>query len=487
MISLNNRTLTTWIEVTLLCSLLFLFRLYASIPVEDSGDSFVKWYEVKRLYHGLHYSRLDHHTMRWGINFPTLVFQKIFGTAPSIYYLAPATVATGAAFFLYKIALNLHGRVLAIGAMLLFSFHPVIINASSQLFPGIFSCCYILGSIYFLLAYSEQQKMYYIVFSAFFLFLGYGAKLTNLFFLPAIFIYIAFILKEYKTICIYLSILLLGYCLETLWIDSILGDYSFPGRLALAGGHLNFIQSGFTTESFFSGIVDRWAILPNYMYLHSFTGFFAAFFFLLNRNKYPRESLVALAYISVTFLITFGICSLDPVHFLLPNRPRYINVTIPLSLLLTLCFSSFSYKYRYMLLVFFLLAFPYSKSIAHLIHSPLHRQFYTINSYREQVVSRLDEGYCLAFLKEKHARLYRAMFVEDHYAMGLNGKKAVTIYSVPAGATKFNTSSTMYLLTVNKNIFPKGIVSPYPKEYVFSVHDLSVNELSFDSKWEQVW
>ncbi len=484
---MNNSTRTFWIEVICLSALIFLFRLYATTPVEGSGDSFVKWYEVKRLSHGLPYSRLDHHTMRWGINFLTLFIQKFFGTSASVYYIAPATAATAAAFFLYGIALNLQGRALAISVTLLLSFHPVIINAGSQLFPGIFSICYVLGSIFFLLMYTKQRKMLYIGLSAFFLFLGYGAKITNLFFLPAIVFYIAFILKEYKAGGIYLLFLLLGFFLETLWIDTILGDYSLPGRLALAGGHLNLMQSGVIRESFFSGIFERWSILPNYMYLHSITGFFAAFFFLSQHKKYPRESLIALAYASVSFLITFGICSLDPVHFLLPNRPRYLNVTIPFSLLLTLRMASLGAKKKYFFFAFCLLAVPYPRSISQLIHAPQHRKFYKIDNHSTRVMTLLKDGYCLAFSAEKHARLYRAMFIEDQYAMGLHGQKPTSIYIVPAGETQFNASATMYLLTLDGNITPKGIVSPYPKDYVLSIHDFAEKQLTITSDWEQVW
>jgi len=45
----------------------------------------------------------------------------------------------------------------------------------------------------------------------------------------------------------------------------------------------------------------------------------------------------------------------------------------------------------------------------------------------------------------------------------------------------------MYLLTLNHNIPPKGIVGPYPKEYVLSVHPFSQKKLTFAPDWEQVW
>ncbi len=476
-----------WIEATILCLFIFLFRLYATIPIEDSGDSFVKWYETKRLFYGLPFSRLDHHTMRWGINFLSLFFQKIFGTQPSIYYLAPAFTAAGAAFFIYQIGLLLHGRLLALSAMLLFSFHPVIINAGSQLFPGIFSIFYVLGSIFFLLIYENNRQKKYLICSAVFLFLAYGAKITNLFFLPAILLYILFILHEKKAIFIYFGILFLGFCIETAWIDSILGDYSLPGRLALAGGHLNFMQSGSAKVAFLSAIFKRWEILPNYMYLHSIIGFVAAFYFLNHRTKFPKETLIALCYLSVSFLITFAISSLDPIQFLLPNRPRYLNVTIPLSLLLTLRLATLLGQYKYIVVTTLLLAAPYPIKLVHLIQSPTHRQFYKINSHKQQIMNLLNKGYCLAFLREKHARLYRAAFIDDNYALGIDAKKTVHIYKVPPHGSQYNESFTMYILKLSDNNTIKGIASPYPNNYVLSVRTFVTPNLNIDPSWEQIW
>ncbi len=61
--------------------------------------------------------------------------------------------------------------------MLLFALHPRIVDAGSQLFPGIFSICYVLGAIWFMALYSKSnQRTAYLILSAVFLFLAWGAQ-----------------------------------------------------------------------------------------------------------------------------------------------------------------------------------------------------------------------------------------------------------------------------------------------------------------------
>ena len=476
-----------WLELFFLCGLVFLFRLYATVPVENSGDSFVKWFETKRLFYGLEYSRLDHHTMRWSINFLTLLCQKIFGAKPSTYYLPSAFAATMAAFFIYRIGIILYGRPLGIMALLLFSLHPVIIQAGSQLFPGIFSMSYVLGSVYFLLVYQGKKKSYYLILSAIFLFLAYGAKLTNLFFLPGILIYLYWSTKKIGPILTYLTILLVGFILETIIIDGLLGNFSLLGRLALTSGHLNIMQTGLEGEKTLWGILTRWQMLPSYMYLHTMTGFFAAFYFVTQRKKYSKDSLLALSFLSFAFGISFGLCSLHPVHFLLPHMPRYLNITIPFTLLLTLSLAGKINEKKYIILTFLLLALPLPSALANLIHSPLHRQFYKINDFQKKVMMNLQRGYGYIFFNEKNARLYRAMFIDDDLSLGLHGKDVIKIYIIQPGRTSYNPTSFLYLLTLQQDKITQGIIRPYPHQYLLKIEDFKQQIFSLNPQWGILW
>ena len=485
----NQNRYGVWIELFLFACVVFAFRLYVTAPVENSGDAFVKWYEAKRLAHGLDYSRLDHHTMRWGINFLSLFFQKIFGTQASTYYLPSAFAATLSGLFVFLIGLHVRDQMLGILALVLFTIQPAIIVAGSQLFPGIFTTCYSLGAIYFLLLYThpEQKKTYFLVISSIFLFCAYGAKMTSLFFLPAFVLYLVWSTRRLQPVFLFLGILFLGVLFETLIIDTMLGNYTLFGRLALAGGHLNIMETGIAGEKSLWGIVTRWQMLPNSTYLPAIVSFFLAFHCINNRNKFPKDFFLTSCLISFTFFLTFSLCGVKPIHFLLPHTPRYINITIPLSLLLCLSFAGKLGGKRYIFVVFVLLALPSTLVLNRELRSPLNRKFYQIDNFQKEVMTYLDKGYAFLFLDPRNARLYRAMFVADWAAMGIDTADQVRIYNVPPGATRFNPGPAIYLLTLKKDQITAGIVRPYPDEYRLAVERFTPGNLNLQSDWELSW
>lgn len=283
---------------------------------------------------------------------------------------------------------------------------------------------------------------------------------------------------------LYLGILGLGLMVETLIIDTLLGDYTMYGRFALAGGHLNIMKNGLEGEKSPWGIITRWQMLPNYTYLPAITGLFSAFYFVDNRSAYHREYCLALCFLSFAFFLSFGVVSLKPVRFLLPHMPRYTNVIIPLSLLLILIGVGKMRQYRYLVIVFLLFAFSFAKPFNDLLYSPLHRQFYKIDKFQQEVNDYLDKGYAYIFFNIKKARLYRALFVNDRVSMGLDGAEPAKIYIVPPGKTRFNPNRTIYILTLKQNNVIAGIVRPYPHEYRLSVEHFTSGDLRISQNWE---
>jgi len=459
------------VEILFLFVLIYSLRIHATVLVENSGDSFVKWFQVKRLCHGLDYSRLDHHTMRWGINFLILLFQKIFGTQPSTYYLPSAFAATGASLLVYRIGILLRGRFLGILALLLFTLHPTILFAGGQLFPGIFSIFYVLASLYFLLEFCETEKTRFLILSSCFLFLAYGAKMTNLFFLPAVSGYLLWRRRTIKPVIIYLALLLCGFLLETLVIDSFLQDYTRLGRLALASGHFNFVESGLVGEKSLWGILTRWTMLPYYMYCHTAIGLFSSFYLLLKARAHEKAVLLALCFLSFAFFITFGLCDIDPVRYFLPHEQRYLNVTLPLTLLLTLYLACRIEGILPSILAFVVLALPFPIYLNNLAVSPLRNQFFKIDAYQKEVMSALQQGYGMLFFDEKNVRLYRAMFVDDALSTGIDRDRAANIFIMPPGRTPYNTTRYMYILTLQDDTVSQGIVRPYPHQYKLKFDD----------------
>ena len=465
----RNKRFFYFLETIIIFGLVFAFRLYVSYPVENSGDSFVKWFQAKRLLYGFDYSRLDHHTMRWAINFLSLFFQKVFGPNPSTYYLVSAFAASGSSLFLYRIGILLRDRFLGVTALLLFTFHPSIIIFGGQLFPGIFSVFYTLGSVYFLLLYVKNERNLHLIISACFLFLAYGAKITNLFFLPALLVYLLFEKRSIKILVLYLLVLFLGFCIETFVIDILMGDFTLPGRLALIGGHLNKVESGLEGEKSLWGILTRWQMLRNYMFIHTITGFFASFYFFNKKKQYRLELLPSLCLLSFSFLITFGLCGIHPVHYFLPHMPRYLNVTIPFSILLTLCLVGQLNENKYLVVAFLLLALPYPVYLNRDMHNAQHRQFYKVDAYQKKVMHYFNEGYAFLFFNAKNARLYKSFFLDDQFAIGFDNKKPVNIYVVRPGKTPINKNRFLFVLVREGMQRIPGIVRPYSDKYELKI------------------
>jgi len=89
-----------------------LFRLLTSQFIERSGDAIHKWgvlrcfVETGNWYPAV----IDHHMLRWSINFPVLLIQKVFGTSPLVYYIFPVLVSIICGILIYKITARLGSR-----------------------------------------------------------------------------------------------------------------------------------------------------------------------------------------------------------------------------------------------------------------------------------------------------------------------------------------------------------------------------------------
>ena len=474
-----------WLTGLLIFGLVYWLRLHLTQPVEASGDSFEKWYEVKRLVHGLEYSRLDHHTMRWGINFPVFVAQKLFGTAPSVYYLVPSALSALSAVFVYRIGTRLRGPLLGVVALVLFVFHPQIVSAASQLFPGIFSTTWLLGAVWFLLRYGDDRRAGWLLVSALFLFLAYGAKVTNLFVLPAMLYHVWWLRREIRPVLLYGGILLAGFLVETVVVDAMLGDFTLPGRLALLGGHLNKMVAGIDGVQSALGVFMRWDKLPNYWYLHTLTGFFAALWFIGHRRRHPAEFLLALCLFAFSLLITFGIVGLKPVRYMLPLETRYLTLTIPFTLLLTLSGAARLGRRQFALAVL-LLFIAYPMKIYEFSRKVPHRAVYGIDEFRDRVMDHLEDGWGIMFGNAKKARLYRAMFVEDRLALGLDrGYRKLPLYVVPPDVPELRNRKVFFLLTLDPERVEKGLLKRRGDRLKVAVR--LENGLAIRPEWDDLW
>jgi hypothetical protein len=183
--------LDNWPERKIIPGLVVLsifFRMLTSQFIERSGDAIHKWgvlrcfVETGNWYPAV----IDHHMLRWSINFPTLLIQKIFGTSPLVYYIFPCLVSIVCGILIYKITARLSSRAAGIAAFLIFSIFPLTTRESAQFLPMLPACMFILASIYFLFKWIDKSKIRYVIFAAIALLCAYGSKETSLYWAPGI-------------------------------------------------------------------------------------------------------------------------------------------------------------------------------------------------------------------------------------------------------------------------------------------------------------
>jgi hypothetical protein len=231
-----------------------LFRLLTSQFIERSGDAIHKWgvlrcfTETGNWYPAV----IDHHMLRWSINFPVLLIQMIFGTSPLVYYIFPVLTSIICGILIYKITAMLSSRTAGIAAFLIFSIFPLTTRESIQFLPMLPACMFILIAIYFLLKWIDKTKIRYVIFAAMAILGAYGSKETSLYWAPGIAVFMLLFNPDHKVwfkiwrfkigpaIVVFTAIILAGVLIETAVLNILF--HSTYGRLELVSRtHLSFL------------------------------------------------------------------------------------------------------------------------------------------------------------------------------------------------------------------------------------------------------
>jgi hypothetical protein len=210
--------------------------------IETGGDAIRRWANINsylaegKLIHGV-----DHHSLRWAINLPIGIFLSWFdGYHPELYHVALAFFGGGVAVFTFLLVRNSQlsllqdiAIVIVVMAIMAMSINE---RAYTQLLPDGISVFYILGSLLFLkLAFSQQRNMQYIflVIAGIFALFAYGAKLTTLWFLVPVtlFLLVYAIRSRQMAIFVFFMVpIVVGGGLETI-ILSYLTDFHYGRAL----------------------------------------------------------------------------------------------------------------------------------------------------------------------------------------------------------------------------------------------------------------
>ncbi len=304
-----------------------ILKLITIQMIGTDGDSGHAWIQAKHLLFGSDYIA-THISTRYGKIFPALLYLKIFGTHPIVYYFAPITFYIITIIFLFKNVLFItKSNQIAFWTAFIFSLFPNIIEAGNQLKPAIFSMGYLLISIYSLFKYLENKEKYWLLLvSCLFLFFAYSAKMTNILFLPGFALVMLIDREKFKNIIIYCSILFLLFIIETLIYRNVF-NAEF-GRISIvAGTHLSGNQTLQPVQNIFY-LFKRFIEVRAYWYplfLISIPG--AVYIYLKEKNRFIRYFTIIFG--SFLLLLTFAVKSITPLTLALPFVERYFNIILP--------------------------------------------------------------------------------------------------------------------------------------------------------------
>ena len=125
-------------------------RLSTQMMIHTGVDERDYWYAAKALSQGLPFPAFSHRTVRWAIILPVALLQKLLGTHPNVYYVAPLLNALAQTLLLYLFGKRIRGRFVGILSAVMLIFFPYQIRAASQVRPEIFSITYMLLCAYLL-------------------------------------------------------------------------------------------------------------------------------------------------------------------------------------------------------------------------------------------------------------------------------------------------------------------------------------------------
>ncbi|MFI4912968.1 MAG: ArnT family glycosyltransferase [Sedimentisphaeraceae bacterium JB056] len=357
--SLNTRLKkllsNTYMLIGFIITLSVCLRVYCGEVFDNGGDAFWMWRVCREfMENGTAFAppgNWDHRMLRWALYLPMMLLLKIFGGGPIAYFTYPIFVTTLSAILIFFIGKKLHSKTAGLFASVIFTLYPTIVEQGSQILPtGTVTMC-LLGSILCLLYWQEKNKWYWLAISSFLVFWGYGAKITMLFFVPGIVLYLIYVQYQKKSVPgIIKSLAIFGLVfIVLLTVETAV----FEKITTFDGGRLGCLIHGRHGSS--SKMVDKlgysgWQVkadnLPSYLlYFSGYDeyagdtnaalinlGILAAIVIVLLKQRHLYA--IAYPYIVAYLLFTYLVVGVYP--FVRPERilERYYNMLYTLSIIM---------------------------------------------------------------------------------------------------------------------------------------------------------
>jgi Dolichyl-phosphate-mannose-protein mannosyltransferase len=255
----DTKTELLWLDSLLVALLAFASACLVATNIWENGDIELKWLAIKAWADGdFPAFAPNHHNMRWGITLPAVAFVKLFGGLPLSYlllnHLAFALTTAG----LYALIRKLTTPLVAALALGMWLINPVSYSLPGNLMPEVWTMFYLVGGLLLLQkAYESGSRWTYAAAIAVF-FLMYGAKETNVFFMPGIGLYELY-RRRWTNVGIMVAVFSAGLLIETLIVNAALAESHIMFGRAQAivqAGHLDEMSSDWPYQ--WSDLFTRW-------------------------------------------------------------------------------------------------------------------------------------------------------------------------------------------------------------------------------------
>ncbi|NLV68078.1 MAG: glycosyltransferase family 39 protein [Spirochaetes bacterium] len=305
--------------------IILMFQLF-----ETGGDAINYWIAAKQILAGIDPSPWTHFNARFGIIFPVILFQGIFGQHPLVASLLALMFSFIQIFALYYLSKKMSGSTVANIASLLFIIFPDSIRAGTQILPAVFSGAYIMLSILFFYKHldSKTKSYHFLLLSALMLFFSYISTVTNIFFMPGFIIVLWLKEKRIKNIIIFSSFLFFLFISETLFY------YFHSGiKTGIIGITMSTHLQGYNAEKLlplsFMQLLSRYLNLGIAWKILLLLFSFSSVIIFKKTTDIQKRGLVIIT-LSFFILMTFAVKSINPIIPAVLFHERYFVVTLPM-------------------------------------------------------------------------------------------------------------------------------------------------------------
>ncbi len=443
-----------------------------SPTVELYGDAVTKWFlAISNSENGL-IDYANHHHLRWGSWAIPHIFSNIFSDDLYIYFLSTVIPSTLAGVIFILIASFAIGPIAASLLTFIWMIDPQIYRATFQLLPtgqGLLPLAAVCGYVYFMVK-QDTVRTFDIVVLSVLLFWMYGVKETNLFFVPAVIVFLwqNLGIRGSTMLCAMLFGL---YIIESLFFYIVTDGQLVLGRVyeLILGdhAHLNQMTSNRITNQLAKYYDGGWSFR-----FYAASKFHVAVYFLSalvslvvisrtplpgTKNKIGAEDKIALIYaylfLSFFILVSIFIVKLDPLVLGQPLRSRYLAILLPLAYLILLFFvqeqlvrSNFVVKLVAILALWMFLAEPLQWSINN--YKKNNRSIYAEDRYYANLGIEIEKADCLISKNKKHLIFKSALVPENHRGLKWADFESVSIRKVKEGYIKNLTDRCDSLLSI---------------------------------------